>query len=208
MAGLFKSGFKQVLPLRLAIVSFKSPSFSKGSPFLSFWNWGFKSNSGTVSLWPYTKLTSTVRWLLFSHLLTSDSLWPHGLEPTRLLSPWEFPRQEYWSELPFPSLGNLLHTGIKPASPALAGGFFSTEPPGKPNIFSQIILIKWNQNPPASLQIKKFETELFPPAVGPWVCTSVRCCCWLSKHLLRNNPLLKVLDIPPLFATPPPILEQ
>ena len=43
-----------------------------------------------------------------------------------------FPRQEYWSELPFPSPWDLPDPGIKPASPALAGGFFTTEPPGKP----------------------------------------------------------------------------
>ena len=37
-----------------------------------------------------------------------------------------FSRQEYWSGLPFPSLGNLPNPGIEPASPALAGGFFTT----------------------------------------------------------------------------------
>ena len=42
-------------------------------------------------------------------------------------------RQEYWSGLPFPSPGDLLDPGIKPVSPALAGGFFSTEPRGKSN---------------------------------------------------------------------------
>ena len=42
------------------------------------------------------------------------------------------PRQEYWSGLPFLSPGDLPDTGIKPGSPALAGGFFTTEPPGKP----------------------------------------------------------------------------
>ena len=55
------------------------------------------------------------------HPVMSDSLGPNG-----------FPRQEYWSGLPFPSLGDLLHPGIEPVSPALAGGFFTTEPPGKP----------------------------------------------------------------------------
>ena len=44
----------------------------------------------------------------------------------------DFPRQEYWSELPSPSPGDLRSPGIKPMSPALAGGFFITEPPGKP----------------------------------------------------------------------------
>ena len=43
-----------------------------------------------------------------------------------------FFRQEYWSELPFPSLGDLLDLGIEPMSPALTGRFFTTEPPGKP----------------------------------------------------------------------------
>ena len=43
-----------------------------------------------------------------------------------------FPRQEYWSGLLFSSPGDLFHPGIKLASLALAGGFFTTEPPGKP----------------------------------------------------------------------------
>ena len=36
-----------------------------------------------------------------------------------------FSRQEHWSGLPFPSLGDL-DPGIKPESLALAGGFFTT----------------------------------------------------------------------------------
>ena len=43
-----------------------------------------------------------------------------------------FSRQEYWSGLPFPSPGDLPDPGTEPRSPALAGGFFTTEPPGKP----------------------------------------------------------------------------
>ena len=41
----------------------------------------------------------------------------------------EFSRQKYWSGLSFPSPGDLPDPGIKPVSPALAGGFFPTEPP-------------------------------------------------------------------------------
>jgi len=48
-----------------------------------------------------------------------------------------FHRQEYWSELPFPSPGDLRDPAIEPASPALAGGFFSTEPSGKPLTLTQ-----------------------------------------------------------------------
>ena len=46
-----------------------------------------------------------------------------------------FPRQEYWSELPFPPQGDFPNPGIKPMSPvssALADGCFTTEPSGKP----------------------------------------------------------------------------
>ena len=42
-----------------------------------------------------------------------------------------FPRQEYWSGLPFPSPGDLPDPGVKLASPEWAGGFFTTESPGK-----------------------------------------------------------------------------
>ena len=45
-----------------------------------------------------------------------------------------FCRQEYWSELPFPPLGDLPVPGLEPESPALAGRFFATEPPGKPSV--------------------------------------------------------------------------
>ena len=50
-------------------------------------------------------------------------------------SPWDFPKQEYWSGLPFPPPGDLPNPGMKPVSlafPALAGGFFTSEPAGKP----------------------------------------------------------------------------
>ena len=60
-----------------------------------------------------------------------------------LVTPWTeiqqaplfmgFSRQEYWSGLLFPSPGNFSDSGVEPASPALAGGFFTAEPPGKPN---------------------------------------------------------------------------
>ena len=43
-----------------------------------------------------------------------------------------FSRQEYWSGLPCPPPGDLPDPGIKLTSPAWVGGFFITEPPGKP----------------------------------------------------------------------------
>ena len=64
--------------------------------------------------------------------VVSDPLRPHGLQPARLLCPWAFYRQEYWSGLPCPPPGDLPDPGIEPMSPVLPVRFFTTEPPGKP----------------------------------------------------------------------------
>ena len=42
-----------------------------------------------------------------------------------------FSRQEYWSELPYPSPGDLPDPGIEPRSPALQADALLSEPPGK-----------------------------------------------------------------------------
>ena len=47
-----------------------------------------------------------------------------------------FPRQECWSGWLFPPAGDLPHLEVKPMAPALAGGFFATELPGKPKFSS------------------------------------------------------------------------
>ena len=44
----------------------------------------------------------------------------------------EFPRQEYWNGLPFPSPGDLPNSGVEPGSPALQTDTLPSEPPGKP----------------------------------------------------------------------------
>ena len=52
--------------------------------------------------------------------------------PARLLCPWGFSTQEYWSGLPCPPSRDPLDPGIKSEfliSPALAGGFFTTSAP-------------------------------------------------------------------------------
>ena len=68
----------------------------------------------------------------------SDSLRLCGLQHTSLLSLGS-PRQEHWSGLPCPPLGDLHDPEIKlvyPESPTLAGGFFTAEPPGKTFLFA------------------------------------------------------------------------
>ena len=70
--------------------------------------------------------------LLFSPSVVSDPfLIPWTITHQAPLS-MGFPRQEYWSGLPFHSPGDLPNLGVKLVCPASAGGFFTTEPHGKP----------------------------------------------------------------------------
>jgi len=66
-----------------------------------------------------------------SHVWLFVTPWPVA---NKVPLPMEFPRQQYWSGLSFPSPGDIPDPGIKSVSsvsPGLPGGFFTTEPPGK-----------------------------------------------------------------------------
>ena len=69
-----------------------------------------------------------------------------------------FPRQEYWSGLPFHPPGNFPDPGIKPLSPALAGRFFTTEPPGEPQQLYMLAILMFligdGENSPSALHEK------------------------------------------------------
>ena len=78
-----------------------------------------------------------------------------------------FPRQEYWSELPFPPPGespqprDWTHVSW---SPTLAGGFFTIEPPGKPNL--SLVISKHNPflcsySWPSTLQLTRLILHLY-----------------------------------------------
>ena len=74
---------------------------------------------------------------VFSHSVVSDSVTPWTVACQAPLSA-EFSRQEYWSGLPFPTLGHLPDPGVEPmslASSILSGEFFNIALPGKPLIF-------------------------------------------------------------------------
>ena len=71
---------------------------------------------------------------MLSFSVMSDSVTPWTVAHLALLS-MEFSRQEYWSGLPFPPLGDLPDPGIKPTPPVsleLVGRFFTTVLAGKP----------------------------------------------------------------------------
>ena len=54
-----------------------------------------------------------------------------------------FSRQEYWNELPFPSLGNLPDSGVKSRCTALQADFLLSKPPRKPMKPSSCIQSLW-----------------------------------------------------------------
>ena len=60
-----------------------------------------------------------------------SSVRPYGLQPARLLCPWHFSWQEYWSRLTCPPPGNLQNPGIEPRSPTLQTDSLHSEPPEK-----------------------------------------------------------------------------
>ena len=59
-----------------------------------------------------------------------------------------FSRQEYWSELPFPSSGDLPDPGIEPRSPTFQADALTSEPPGKAikSLYGTLKLSSWGFN--------------------------------------------------------------
>ena len=73
---------------------------------------------------------------VLSHSVTSDSLEPLGLQPTRLLCPWRFPDKNTGVGCCFLLQGIFPTQGLNPCLLHLlnrqADFFFTAEPPGKP----------------------------------------------------------------------------
>ena len=110
-----------------------------------------------------------------------------------------FPRQEYWSEFPYFSSGDLPDPEIKPTSRALAGRFFITEAPGKPKIlvqFSSVQLLScvwlyatpWIGAHQASLSIPSSRSALRLTSIESVM---------PSIHLILGHPLLLLTPILP-----------
>ena len=73
----------------------------------------------------------TVLWYsgVRAHMLSRVQLFVIPWTEAHQASPsMGFSRQEYWNGLPCSPPGDLPDPGIEPTSPALAGGFFTTEP--------------------------------------------------------------------------------
>ena len=76
--------------------------------------------------------------------VVSNSLRPHGLQPTRLLCPWNFPGKNTGVGCHFLLQGIFLTQRSSFASPALAGRFFTTMPCGKQILKWRLLsLLSW-----------------------------------------------------------------
>ena len=81
----------------------------------------------------------------------------------------EFTRQEYWSELPFPSPGDLPHPGIKPRSPTLQADSLPSGLPGKPQQVGLVQASAFALYPGAQeifCTLLTSEVSIFPSSVG------------------------------------------
>ena len=92
-------------------------------------------------------LSHDVLCAMLSHLVMSDSLWPHGLRPSRLLCPWGISRQNCRGRLPFPSPGALPNPGMDRTLPALQVDSLLLSHQGSP---------KWYLNIPILVELRFF----------------------------------------------------
>ena len=91
--------------------------------------------------------------LFFSCKVVSDSFTTPWTVAHQAPLSMGFPRQEFSSGLPFPAPGDLPNPGIEPKCPALAGRFFTTQPPsnimyemsGRCRISTHALQILWKQ---------------------------------------------------------------
>ena len=112
--------------------------------FMNCYRWYVRKSSYTwytQSL--YLVLIAVLQAFLFGFIMLRPCYAQKLICVHLFVTPWSlqaslslgFSRQEYWRELPFLPPGDLPDPGIKAMSlkpPALADGFFTTEPPGKP----------------------------------------------------------------------------
>ena len=138
-----------------------------------------------------TSFTLVVVLCLVAQLCLTLQL--HGLYPTRLLCPWGFSRQDYWSGLPCPPPWDLPNPGIKPRSLALQVDSLPSDPPDQirlDQLLSHVRLFAtpWIAARQASLSITNSWSSLRLTSIES---------AMPSSHLILCRPLLLLPPIPP-----------
>ena len=132
--------------------------------------------------------SSGMFYIVFSCSVVSDSLQPHVLQPIRLLCPWGYSRQGYWSRLPRPPPGDLPNPGMEPRSPALQTDSLLSEPPGKPSFtissvqslsHVRLFATPWTAACQASLSINNYQSLLKLMSIESVMPSNHLILCWL-----------------------------
>ena len=80
--------------------------------------------------------------ICFSHIRLCATPWTVACQAPLSMG---FPRQEYWSGVPFPSPGDLPNPGIEPTSSALQADSLQSEPPGSYEVWMWLISLVWSE---------------------------------------------------------------
>ena len=172
----------------------------------------------------------------------SDSVRPHGLQPTRLLCPWdspgkntgvgchfllqcmkvesesevdqslsrvwllatpwtvayqappsmEFPRQEYWSGLPLPSLSLHQFSSVAQSCPTLSEPLDCSLPRSSIHGIFQARVLEWgtiafSASKGTGMQSRKSRNSWGKKQVWPWSTASCSCCLLSTTNYYRNR---------------------
>ena len=150
------------------------------------------------------KLTTVCSALLYAAVLcsvVSSSLWPPGLEPARLLCPWNFPGKDTGVSFHSFLQGIFPTQGSNPslASTVQAGRFFSTDPPGKPCSVLLLLLLSCFSRVRLCATPQTVAHQA-PPSVGlawalEWVAVSFSS-AWKWKVKVKSLSCVRLLVTP------------
>ena len=95
------------------------------------YNWNLEGEGGKTKIFEEIRVGSFLNLMKITDPRSSMDLRYKKHEENDIHLCMGFPRQECWNRMLFP--GDLLDPGIDTESPALTGGFFTTDSPGKPD---------------------------------------------------------------------------
>ena len=166
---------------------------------------GILSYSGTSQPFCSTQTFNQLDGCLASHYCL-DSLRQYGLlsqtvarQPPLFLG---FSRQEYWSEQPFSSRGNLPDPGIEPGSPALLVDYLPSEPPGNEAHLTLRRAIWFSQSTNSNIQFSSV-AQVCLTLCNPWTVARQA-----SLSIANSQSLLKLMSIESVMSSNHVILSH
>ena len=100
---------------------------------------------GNIQKLHFTNWSVSACAYMLSHSVVSNSLRPHGLQPARLLCPWNSPgKSTGWAAVPSSRGSSQPMQVASPATPALPAGSLSLSHPGSRKRAQQIYILNYN----------------------------------------------------------------